>query len=189
MWIGINIYSAAEGFGMRKALVRVALMLLVAGAGFAVRGCSAFQRPVTVTSLSPDDAHRVAVVELPAFFDRNFEVRLEEVGSGQVRTVFRSPDEGRPVGSERVVWSADGARFLLLGRHFYITDAGKLPSGEQAYLFMDVRSGQVWCNASQQSLYAGFGAPELRAVRWLGWAPDPEPGVAPDQALKAGPGR
>ncbi|MGL4419953.1 MAG: hypothetical protein ACRCZF_04750 [Gemmataceae bacterium] len=157
---------------MRKALVRVGVVLLAAGAGFAARGCSIFERPVTVTSLSPDDAHRVAVVELPAFIDRNFEVRLEGIGSGQVRTVFRSPDEGRPVGSERVVWAADGSRFLLLGRHFFVTDAGKLPSGEQAYLMVDVRSGQLWCNASQQRAHAGFGPAELRAVRWLGWAPD-----------------
>jgi hypothetical protein len=36
---------------------------------------------------------------------------------------------------------------------------------------MDVRSGQLWCNATQQSAHPGFGIAELRAIRWLGWAP------------------
>lgn len=174
-------------FGVRKFLVRVGVVLLAAGVGFAARGCAILQRPVTVTSLSPDDTHRVVVVESPAFIDRNFEVLLEEVGSGQVRTFFRSPDEGRPIGSERVVWSADGSRFLLIGRHFYVTDVGKLAGGDQAYLMADVRSGQVWCNATQQSRHPGFGLPELRAVRWLAWAPDVEHGAVPDRGRADSP--
>ncbi len=152
---------------MRKAGVRVAVLFLAAAAGFAL----AFERSVTVNSLSPDDALRVVLVEWSSYFDRNFEVRLEEVSTRRARVVFRSPDEGRPVGSERVVWSTDGSRFLLLGRHFFVTDRGRLSTGEQAYLMMDVRSGQVWCNASQQSRYPGFTVEELRAVRWQGWEP------------------
>jgi hypothetical protein len=57
---------------------------------------------------------RVILVERPTFIARNFEVWLENIDSGRERTVFRSPDAGRPVGSERIVWSVDGSRFLLL---------------------------------------------------------------------------
>lgn len=158
----------------------VAALSLAAAAGFALRGCLDFSRPVTVSSLSPDDSLRVSVVERTGFLriDRNFDVWLEKVTSGQSRIVFRSPDEGKPIGSERVVWSADGSRFLLLGRHFDITDRGKLSTGEQAYLMMDVQTGQLWCNASQQAHYPGFGVQDLRPVKWLEWAPA-EPVAAP----------
>jgi hypothetical protein len=155
---------------MRKFTLAVAALALAAAAGFALRGSPLFERPVTVTSLSPDDALRVILVERPGF-DRNFELRLTQVRTGEARTVFQSPDEGRPSGSERIVWSADGSRFLLLGRHFFVTERAKLAGGEQAYLMMDVRSGQQWCNASQQPRLPGFGVDELRAVKWLGWAP------------------
>lgn len=155
---------------MKKLLLTTATLILAAAAGFALRGSLLFDRPVTLTSLSPDDALRVVLVEQPGF-DRNLELRLVQVRTGEARTVFQSPDEGRPPGSERIVWSADSTRFVLLGRHFYVTERGKLAGGEQAYLMMDVRSGQVWCNAAQQKNLPGFGVEELRAVKWLGWAP------------------
>ena len=153
-----------------RTLAIVALALLSAAGGYMLRGSALVARPVTLTSLSPDEAWRVILIE-EARFDRNFELRIEEIKDGRSRAVFRSPDEGRPTGSERIVWSTDSARFVLLGRHFFTTDQGKLPAGEQAYLMMDVRSGQLWCNASQRTDYPGFGIAELRAVRWLGWTP------------------
>lgn len=166
---------------MRKSLFRLGIVLFASLIGFAVRGCSIFSWPVTVTSLSPDDQFRVTVVELPKWIDRNFEVRLEKFGSRQVRTLFSSPDEGGPIGSERLVWSVDGSCFLLLGRHFYISDKGKLAGGDQAYLMVDVLSGQVWCNARQQRHYPEFGIAELQAVRWLGWAPQAASEVSPKE--------
>jgi hypothetical protein len=173
-----------EARAVRKAAVRGVALLVAAAAGFTLRGCPSFHRPVTVTSFSPDDALRVVVVERPGYIDRNFEVRLEDTATGQTRTVFQSPDEGRPIGSERVVWSADGSRFLLLGRHFFVTERGKLSTGEQAYLMMDVRTGQVWCNASQQSQHVGFGVEALRTVRWVGWPPsDSTQETGPAQGL------
>jgi hypothetical protein len=147
-------------------------VLLAAAAGFTLRGCPIFERPVTLTSLSPDDRWRVVLVERPAWIDRNFTVRLEDIDTGSSRVVFRSPDEGGPVGSERVVWSADGSKFLLLGRYFVTDDAGQLPTGEQAYLLMDVRSGQIWCNSPQQSQFPNFDIKELHAIKWLGWSAD-----------------
>lgn len=156
---------------MRRAVVRIALVVLGMASGFLLRGCLAPYGAVTLTSLSPDDTLRIRLIERGVFIDRNIQVRLEDIDSGRERVAFRSPDEGRPAGSERIIWSADGRRFLLLGRHFIVPDRSKLPGGEQAYLMMDVRSGQVWCNSQQQSRYPGFGLEELRAVAWLGWAP------------------
>ena len=153
-----------------KFVIMVIALLLAAGAGFSLRGSLAFNRDVTVTSLSPDDSLRIIVVEHPSSLDRNFDVVIEDVATQQSRVVFHSPDEGRPIGSERVVWSADGSRFLILGRHFYIAERGKLPTGDQIYLMVDVRSGQMWCNASQQNQYPGFGIEDVRAIRWHGWA-------------------
>ena len=153
-------------------LVRLAALGVAASVGFALGGCLLVRPPVTLTSLSPDDRFRVTLVERSAVLDRNFDVRLDDRRDGTRRTVFRSPDEGFPPGSERVVWAADGSRFLLLGRHFHVTDAAGLPSGELAYLMADVHSGRVWCNATQQAEHPGFTVADLRAVRWLGWHPD-----------------
>jgi hypothetical protein len=155
---------------LRRAAVIVIALVVAGAAGFALRGCATFDRPVTVTSLSPDDSLRVTMEERSDFIDRNFSIRLEELKTGTSRIVFRSPDEGRPVGSERIIWSADGSRFLVLGRHFFATDRGQLSSGEQAYLMVDVVSGQVWCNADAAS-QESFGIEELRANQWFGWSP------------------
>lgn len=125
---------------------------------------------VTLTSLSPDDALRVRLVELPNRIDRNFELRLEDLRKpdGGTRTVFRSPDEGRPEGSERIVWSKDGSRFLLLGRHFYVHGNARLPSGESLYLMYEVPSGRVWCNAQQVSGVPSFSLQDVSTISWFG---------------------
>jgi len=115
---------------------------------------------------------RVTLRERRLDIDRNFDLLLEDVKTGRSRIIFRSPDEGRPVGSERIIWSVDGSRFLLLGRHFYAADATRLKTGEQPYLMMDVPSGKIWCNASQQSEFSAFTIDNLRMISWVGWTPD-----------------
>lgn len=154
---------------MQRFRIWTIVVVLAFAAGFAFRSLPVFDCPVTLTSLSPNDAHRVVLVERTVGIDRQFVLWLDEIESGKRRIVFRSPDEGRP-GSERIVWSVDGSRFLLLGRHFAISDSGKLGNGEQAYLMFDVRSDQMWCNSSQGS-FTGFGLAELQAIVWLGWMP------------------
>ena len=156
---------------MRQSAVLTAILLLGAFLGFGVRSFWLIDPPTTVTSLSPDDKWRVILVERRLFIDRNFHVRLEEVETGQTRTIFQSPDEGRPIGSERFVWSQDASRFLLLGRHFYRCDSAALPSGEQAYLMMDLNSDQIWCNAGQQTQFPEFGTDEIAAINWIDWTP------------------
>jgi hypothetical protein len=143
-------------------LVAFAIGLLT-GLAFSFRG----RERVTVTSLSPDEKTRVLLVELPFRIDRNFELRVESLDrTGEMRTVFRSPDEGRPEGSERILWSGDGRQFILLGRHFYVEPDAVLPSGEQLYLHYNLDTGQVQCNARQET----FPRVTIDAARALGGA-------------------
>lgn len=107
---------------------------------------------VTLVSLSPDDNWRVHLVERnpPLAIDRNFRVRLERLADHSVRELFQSPDEGLPVGSERILWSPDSTQFVLVGRHFSHNDKyEQLPSGESLYLLYDIPSGRLRCNATQ----------------------------------------
>lgn len=119
----------------------------------------------TLVSLSPDARYRVRLVEIPAFIDRNFELRLEDMESGETLTIFRSPDEGRPVGSERIVWSADARRFLLLGRRF--TRGLRLPSSGDltAYIMYDVVTEEMWCAAGDRGC-ASLSVEDVTAIDW-----------------------
>lgn len=157
---------------MRRISIQVAILLLAGLVGYGLRGCTLLNPSVTVTSLSPDDKFRVTLVERRLGIDRNFQVRLENLKTGTVGVVFDSPDEGRPVGSERFVWSADSSRFVLLGRHFFQADVNCLSTGEQPYLMIDLSSGKTWCNSHQQAKYPGFTVAELKGTAWFGWSPD-----------------
>jgi hypothetical protein len=122
---------------------------------------NAFRRETTTSLLSPDEGLRAVLVESsPRFIDRNFRVYLESTDSHTLREIFRSPDEGMPIGSERFLWSRDGKRLLLLGRHFFVEKGAQLPNGELLYLMYDIPSGRIWCNA-KQSGRGRFGSDEL----------------------------
>jgi hypothetical protein len=138
----------------------VVLMSFLLFAGCGERG------EVSLRSTSPDGKYQVYLVEFTVFIDRNFKVRLTELATRKTRTLFSSPDEGRPVGTERVVWSKDARRFVLLGRQFFTKEEAHLPTGEQLYLMYDLSTGELWCNARQQSQYPAFGAKELAEVEW-----------------------
>jgi hypothetical protein len=119
---------------------------LVTTAVFALRT----QERVTLVALSPDDTTRIWLVELAPRLDRNFELRIENLEQpGTMQTVFRSPDEGRPVGSERLLWSKDGRQLILVGRHFIVEPNAVLPNGEQLYLLYNLDTGEMRCNAKQ----------------------------------------
>ena len=95
----------------------VALMWLAVGAGCR----NADLKPeITATSVSPDMKTRIDLVEIPERFDRNFNLVVREYPDMNPRIIFQSPDEGRPAGSERFVWSSTGHRVLLLGKHFFV---------------------------------------------------------------------
>ncbi len=132
----------------------------------------------TTSRLSPDETLRASVVE-PAWrgIDRNFRIRIEDRARGTTTTIFRSPDEGDPAGTERLIWSKDGTKLLLVGRHFFVKDDLFLDDGDQAYLLYDVREGRAWLNAHELP-----DAPRLTAamidpieftepIRWRGAPP------------------
>jgi hypothetical protein len=141
--------------------VFIALLLL-----FAVSGCR--RENISLSSSSPDGAYRVEMVEYVGRLDRNFYLRLHRMADKSVSTLFESPDEGRPVGIERIVWSRDSWQFVLLGCHFFVTDTAQLTNGEAAYLLYDVKSGKLRCNAVQQSQYPKFSREDLKGIDWNG---------------------
>lgn len=116
-----------------------------------------FRDGLTAQGLSPDDRYRAMLVEkLPGVpkLDRNFAIRLEELASGKISTIFDSPDEGIPIGSERFIWSKDSTYLLLTGRHFWsLTSDIPLRDGSQAYFLYHLPSNAGWCNATQCSTY------------------------------------
>jgi hypothetical protein len=117
---------------------------------------------VTTALVSPDGGRMALLVELPKFLDRNFAVRLLPFGEhlGKVRVIFESPDEGRPVGTERFLWSRDGRWLLLVGRRFYVRPGTPVVDDETLYLLYDTAGGSVRCNALQTKL-EGFGVADL----------------------------
>jgi hypothetical protein len=153
----------------------LAIMTFVAGVGVGVvlilvATSLPFDPPrerLTLTSLSPDERLRVNLVEAPGnFIDRNFDLRLEQVDGRATKTLFRSPDEGRPEGSERIVWAADSSRFVLVGRHFDAGDAPRLSTAETLYLMCEVATGRLWCNSRQQQQFPPFSLQDLEGVEW-----------------------
>ncbi len=120
----------------------------------------------TTTLLSPDERTLALLVELPGFLDRNFDVRLRRRDDPKLvtETIFSSPDEGRPVGSERFIWSLDGEWLLLVGRHFCVKGSCRLTSGEDVYLLCNVPTGTTWSNAAQAADYEPFGAEKLVGI-------------------------
>jgi hypothetical protein len=107
---------------------------------------SHFGERTTTTRLSPDETLRASLSEPPGL-DRNFMVRIENLVTGASRTIFRSPDEGGPSGTERLIWSKDGTKLLLVGRHFFVKDDLFLDNGDQLYFLYDVPTGRGWWNS------------------------------------------
>jgi hypothetical protein len=109
-------------------------------------------RETTTSRLSPDETTLARLVETsPSWaIDRNFAVRLESLVGGSSRTIFRSPDEGKPPGTERLIWSKDGTKLLLVGRHFFVKEDLFLDNGDQLYFLYDVPSGNFLVNSHER---------------------------------------
>lgn len=120
----------------------------------------------TTTLLSPDGRILALLVELPRFIDRNFDVRLQRIDGAKsvTETIFSSPDEGRPAGSERFIWARDSEWLLLVGRHFYVKGDDRLKTGEDVYLLHHVSTCTTWSNAAQTADYEPFGAGKLAGI-------------------------
>ncbi|HET6246422.1 MAG TPA: hypothetical protein VFE47_01890 [Tepidisphaeraceae bacterium] len=120
----------------------------------------------TLRSLSPDNSVRIDLIEVGRWPDRDFDLRLENLKTGETQTIFKSPDEGMPVGSERILWSSDGKRLLLTGRHFVVREQTPIFKGASPYLMYDLPSGKIWCNATQQAAYPPFGLDDISSIKW-----------------------
>jgi hypothetical protein len=109
-------------------------------------GLTPARRRMTTMLLSPDEKQQAMLLEKPVpSIDRNFSIRLNR------DTIFLSPDEGSPRGSERFLWSRDSSYLLLVGRRFFIANDldVELTTGESLYFLYNVSTKQIWCNASQ----------------------------------------
>ena len=147
-----------------RSVIKTLVILLV---GILLGAILEYSRPVTLVSLSPNDRYQVQLIESNSFIDRNFELRLEDLENNSWTTLFRSPDVGGPIGSERIIWSRDSSRFVLLGRHFDSTrGVPLLENGEIVYLMYDIPSMRLWCNSVQQRDYPGFGMEEIDEFEW-----------------------
>ena len=147
-----------------------------------VFGCGK-PRTVTVNSASPDGKWRALLIEFDdrSFeIDRNFEVLLEDaaVSPPQRRVLFSSPDEGRPIGTERVIWSKDSKHLVLIGKQFFVKSRSEAVAGDLLYLLVDVQPEKSRCNSHQQIKYAPFTVADLAAIEWSD--------SAFDQALREG---
>ena len=171
---GVVVSLIAPKSGKTRIILLLSTFGIIVGlvAFFALgfRNSGIAQEKITLQSSSPDGSHRVTLRELPVFLDRNFVLELLDSHTGQSKEVFRSPDEGLP-GSERIIWSEDGTRFLLLGTNFVTVPAAALSDGEQLYLMYDLVSGTLRCNASQQDKYLPFTTNHLISGKWLGFHP------------------
>ncbi len=116
-----------------------------------VFGAGCFEPAGTDASLiseSKNGAFQVTVLELTGMLDRNFQIWLQRRSDGFKINLFQSPDEGTPIGSERIIWSGDHSQFVLVGKEFFVEDGSRLPI-EKLYLLYDIPTGKLWCNASQ----------------------------------------
>jgi hypothetical protein len=116
-------------------------------------GCSRNRNTITTESTRPDGRRRLVLIDTPGF-DRNFVIRLDDIHGDSInsQTLFTSADEGRPIGTERFIWSNSGRYAILVGQHFFVGDQFRVATGERLYLWIDAASGIVLgCNSDQSS--------------------------------------
>ena len=148
------------------------LIALGAGAGgFALGLWVASLGPRTTTSrLSPDETMRVRLVDFgPEHkLDRNFRIRLERLLTGEIETLYFSPDEpgNGHEGSERFIWSRDGTKVLLVGRHLDVREDLMLDNGDQAYWLYDIPLGRTWSNSELRSNLDPLTADQLAGIEF-----------------------
>jgi hypothetical protein len=140
------------------------------------KGLAATRYQTTQVSLSPDERYRVRILDPGiSWVDRNFQIRVERMDDHREITIFQSPDEDPPPGRERIVWSQNGKRFVIVGPRFIVVGAPRKPDKEVLYLMADVESGRVWCNSNQQTAHPHFTCKDLPPMRWGGPCAAPVP--------------
>jgi hypothetical protein len=134
----------------------VQVKLIICSALVVLGGNACFQdkHTVPIVARSPDSRWEARLIEMPEMIDRNFEIRLSDLQQRPPTevTIFRSPDEGRPPGTERFLWSEDSRFLLLLGKRFVTEGPTRLRTGEDMYLLYDLKTKRLWSNAQQTNL-------------------------------------
>ena len=122
----------------------------------------------TTSRLSPDETIRARLVETSPWWapDRSVRVQLDSLIEGTTTVLYASPDEGRPEGTERLIWSKDGAWLLLVGRHFFVKEDLYLDNGDQAYFLYHLPSGKAWLNSAASSPLPALKARAIDAVEF-----------------------
>ena len=154
--------------------ILVGFIFLLAGCFTTVSSCKS--SPSTLLSESPDGKWRATLIEKSIGLDRQFEVRLQSIVTGNnIKLVYSSPDEGPP-GTERFIWSSDGRVLVLVGKNLYTgkrvgdyirpIENIRLNTGEVLYLKYDTIAEQVWCNSHQQRLYPPFTFLDLSKIEF-----------------------
>ena len=156
--------------GMRRLRIAVAFLLTgLLGYGLAVASrWIEGGRETTVTRLSPDETIRARLVETSPSWstDRNFRVQLDSLIEGTTTVLYASPGEGRPEGTERLIWSKDGAWLLLVGRHFFVKEDLYLDNGDQAYFLYHMPSGKAWLNSAGSDRLPALKARAIDAIEF-----------------------
>lgn len=142
--------------------MRVAALLLLGIACAIGGGCT----KVSLRSRSADGKVEVEMLENGVGLDRNFRLRLRDLSTGAKTIIFLSPDEGRPSGTERIIWTRDGGQFLLIGRHLFVNAEAAMANGDRLYLWYDVKTKRLCCNARQQTQYPIFSPSEVASQEW-----------------------
>ncbi len=104
---------------------------------------------------SPDRRRTARLVEHErwiGWIDRNFEFQIIDNAADSTRTVFESPDEGAPPGTEQIRWTSDSRYVLVIGENFWVVEGSSDSEGKQLYLLYDIVEDRLWCNATQTSL-------------------------------------
>lgn len=150
-----------------RAITLLALLIHVV-----LSGCGKGNASVTATADSPDGKRRAVLIEKDEFgrIDRNFDVFLDDLSSGHKKRelLFSSPDEGKPIGTERFIWSTEGRFLLLVGREFVVVArSDSLESGELLYLLYDTQTQKLMCNAKQTEQYPRFTSKDISTITWI----------------------
>ena len=152
---------------MKRLLLVVGLVGTgLGGVGIGWESAARYGERMTTSRLSPDETLRASLIERPAE-DRRFQIRVENLVTGESSIVFRSPDEGQPYGTERLIWSTDGTKLLLVGRHFFVKEDLFLNIGDQAFFLHDVPTGRGWCNSEAPVPFPPLKAEMIEGVEFI----------------------
>jgi hypothetical protein len=152
---------------MKRFLIGSTVLIvgILIGSALGVVGTKFLGWRTTLTRLSPDETLRVSLVEreFPSI-DRNFQVRLEDLVKGESTILLRSPDEGIPSGSERLIWSKDGKWLLLVGRHFFVKEDLFLDNGDQLFFLYHLPTKRGWINSADSIAWPPLKAPSIDGI-------------------------